>query len=341
MKTNQIFLTLCLVCAVGATAQTRAKEDSPKGSKTADNATCSVQGRVSMPGEVSEAINTEGLSLDKVVITLKGKYNHPKMPYPAEWREMKPEERTEWRNAFMDTDGYKVYLRAVEEARAKRQVYKTELAEDGSFTFANVKPAWYELAAIIMHPDAEDDRSLELARAHAMRQFFVRKNDKPSYVNLTLRLKNVLTPGDQAPDWTATAYDGSEFKLSDFRGKFVLFDFWATWCGTCRAEFPNLEAVFKDYGGERFETIGLSVDETIDAARSALEESPVAYRQGWVGDLKRHEEIAEAHGFQSIPSIWLIGPNGKIIARDLHREKIREAVMAALKDQADEERHKQ
>jgi len=121
----------------------------------------------------------------------------------------------------------------------------------------------------------------------------------------------------------------------------VLFDFWATWCGPCRAEFPNLEAVFKDYGGERFEMIGLSVDETIDAPRSLLEKNPLAYRQGWVGDLKRHEEISEAYGFDSIPSIWLIGPNGKIVARDLSREKIREAVMAALKDRTNEEGHKQ
>jgi len=337
VNTKQIFLTLCLACTVGALAQTRAQEDSQKKSETTENATYSVRGRVSIPTKVPEAINTEGLSLDKVVITLKGKYNHPRRPYPAGWREMEAEERTAWDNAFRDSDDEKAYFRKVKEARSKRKVYKTEIAEDGSFIFADVEPAWYELTAVIMHPDAQDNHSDELARAHAMHQFFVKPDKKQVHVNLPLKLKNVLTAGDQAPDWTATAYDGSEFKLSDFRGKFVLFDFWATWCGPCRAEFPNLKSVFKDYGGERFEMIGLSVDETIDAAKLVLKETPLAYRQGWVGDLKRHEEIAEAYGFESIPSIWLIGPDGKIVARDLHGKKLRDAVMTALKDEGDKE----
>lgn len=290
-----------------------------------------------MPDDVSEGVNAEGLSFDKVVITLKGKGNYPLLPYPSEWKTMKPEERSEWHSAFIKTKEYEDYLRRVEEAEAKREVYKTELDKDGSFAFAGIKPAWYELTAVIMHPDAKDDRSTELARARALHQFFVKQTGRPHRVDLTLKVKNVLVPGDLAPDWTATAYDGSEITLSDFRGKFVLFDVWATWCGPCRAEFPNLEAVYKAYGGETFEMIGLSVDEAIDAPRSVLEKAPSPYLQGWVGDLKRHEQIAEAYGFQSIPSIWLIGPNGKIIARDLSGKALRVAVKAAIEAQADKE----
>jgi len=326
-------MTLCLACIFGIPAQSPAQEDSQQKPEAS---TYSVRGRVSLPEQPPKAVNTKGLALNKVVITLKGKYNHPRMPYPAEWSEMEIEERRTWRNEFVDSKDYNDYLQSVEKARAKRKVYNTEIAEDGSFTFADVKPAWYELTAMIMHPNAGDDDSRELARAHAMHQFFVKPANKQVYLNLKLKLKNVLMPGELAPDWTATAYDGSEFKLSDFRGKFVLFDFWASWCGPCRAEFPNLEAVFKKHGSERFEMIGLSVDETIDAARSVLEDSSLSYRQGWVGDLKRHEEIADAYGFESIPSIWLIGPNGKIIARDLHGQKLRDAVTAALKDEAKE-----
>ncbi len=333
MNTKQFFLALCLVCTLSAASQIVAQEDSPKDSGAAEKVNYSVQGKIHMPPEVPEAINTEGLSVDKVVITLKGQYNHPQWPRPEGWGKMSSDERKACYHDFLDSDAHEAFLRKVEDARSKRKVYKTEIEKDGSFVFSNVTPAWYELTADIMHPSAGDEHSQELARARVMHQFFVRENKKEVNFNLTLKLKNVLVPGDQAPDWTATAYDGSEFKLSDFRGKYVLFDFWATWCGPCRAEFPNMESVFKKHGSERFEMIGLSVDETIDAARKVLKETPLAYRQGWVGDLKRHEEIAEAYGFQAIPSIWLIGPDGKIIARDLHGKKLRAAVDAALKDE--------
>ncbi|WP_345686307.1 TlpA disulfide reductase family protein [Novipirellula caenicola] len=291
-----------------------------------------------MPDQVSAGINTDGLSLDQVVVTLEGSYRHPRMPFPQEWSTMKPEERSQWRQDFMKTEDYKDYLRAVEEARGKRATYTTQLAEDGSFVFENIKPAWYQLTASIMHPAAGAERSQTLARAYAMRQFIIKNVDKPFPANLTLKIKNVLMPGDPAADWTATAYDDSEFQLSDFRGKFVLMDFWATWCGPCRAEFPNLESVYEDFGGERLEMIGLSVDQSFDLPQALLDETPAAYRQGWVGDPERHEKIFEAYGIQSIPSIWLIGPDGKIVARDLRGEALRDAVKTALAADADPNR---
>lgn len=294
--------------------------------------TTSVQGRVKMPDKVSDGIDVEGLLLGDAVIRLEGNYNRPRMPYPANWSDITPDERRAWINAFRKSEAGKAYDREVEEARAKRPMFTAEIEDDGTFVFEDIEPKWYQLSVAIMHPAAEGEPSRNLARAYAMRQFIIKDTEQPCQAGtLTLELKNVLMPGDSAPAWTATTYDGGEIKLADFRGQFVLVDFWATWCGPCKGEIPNLEAVYEEYGGDRFKVVGLSIDKTIDLPKTFHEEHPSAYLQGFLGIGDRYLKIREAYGIQGIPSIWLIGPDGKIVARDLRGEAVRKAVREALR----------
>lgn len=304
------------------------------GGETAAEAvaqTTSVIGRVAIPDEIPEGINAEGLSLDDAVILLEGKYNHPRRPYPANWGDITPDERRAWHEAFEKSDEGEEYARRVEEVRAARPRFTAEIAEDGSFRFEEIPLSWYQLSVTIMHPDSEGPLSYELARAYVQRQFFVKNADAPHNAGaLTLDLKNVLMPGDAAPNWTATAYDGSEIQLTDFRGRYVLVDFWATWCGPCIAEMPNVAAVYEDFGGEQFEVISLSKDQTIDLPQAFHKQNPSAYVHGFLGAGDESERVSLAYGIRSIPSVWLIGPDGTIIARDLRGDALREAVRRAV-----------
>ncbi|MGD7653890.1 MAG: TlpA family protein disulfide reductase [Verrucomicrobiales bacterium] len=330
MKTcHSVLLAASLITATVATPLTAEPTQTP--ATTPETVTTSVTGRVAMPGKVPDGVNAEGLSLADTVIMLEGAYKHPRMPYPANWSEMKPEDRRSWREAFMDSDAYDEYTRTVEEARSKRASYTAEIGDDGSFEFKNIKPAWYQLSVLIMHPGAKGRPSFDSARARAMRQFIIKDATQPFSVGtMQLELRNVLLPGDPAPEWTAERYDGGTLKLSDFRGKFVLFDLWATWCGPCIAEIPNLKAIHEEFSGERFQVVGLNVDNSIDLAKAFDKKKPSPYTHGFLGAGAESKRVHLAYGIDSIPSIWLIGPDGRIIARDLRGKAMHEAVKAAL-----------
>lgn len=298
---------------------------------TAADSTTTVTGQIELPPEPPEGIDVEGLSLANVVVRLEGTYEPPMYPTPENWTEFTRDEQIEWAEAFRKTEAYRELLRQAEAAKAARTVMTTGLDEDGVFQFEGVGADQYTLQAMIMHASAEDDWSISLARAYKTERFTIEADavEPVELGRMQLSLRNLLLPGDPAPNWTGTGYDGTAVGLTDFRGKYVLMDFWATWCGPCLAEVPNLEAVYADYAGERFEIVGLSLDNTLDLPRDYHAEHPSPYPQVYLGKWNE-ETVTRVYGVQGIPSVWLIGPDGTIIARDLRGPALRTAVREAL-----------
>ena len=138
--------------------------------------------------------------------------------------------------------------------------------------------------------------------------------------------------GQEFTDFEMLTPEGKSVKLSDFvgKGKVVLVDFWASWCGPCRREMPNLVEAYKQYKGKNFEIVGVSLDQNGEAWKNAIKQLDITWPQ--MSDLKYWEcEGARLYAVSSIPHTVLIDAEGTIIARGLHGEGLQEELAEVLK----------
>ncbi|MBM3335016.1 TlpA family protein disulfide reductase [Candidatus Sumerlaeota bacterium] len=115
--------------------------------------------------------------------------------------------------------------------------------------------------------------------------------------------------------------DGKEIKLSDYKGKVVMVDFWASWCGPCISEMPNVVSAYKKYHSKGFEIIGVSADKSKDDMLAAMKKFGMTWRQYFDG-LGWENKAFRRYGITSIPSMHLIGPDGKIVASRLRGNRL-------------------
>jgi peroxiredoxin len=132
----------------------------------------------------------------------------------------------------------------------------------------------------------------------------VRKRDKSEYHRVDLNV------GDVMPDFTFTDLQGKERHLSDFRGKYLMVDFWGVWCGDCQRETPYHLEAYKRFKGRSFEILGLDSDKNIEIVKAYLTKNGMTWPQATNDSIKQLANVT--YRIQEYPSTILLGPDGKV-----------------------------
>lgn len=124
--------------------------------------------------------------------------------------------------------------------------------------------------------------------------------------------------GERFPNAKVKDNAGEIKQLSDYvgKGKYVLIDFWASWCGPCRNEMPNVKAAYEKYASKGFEVISISIDKKQKAWRTAIEELGMNWTQ------VLNVDAADVYGIYAIPKTFLVDPEGIVVAKDLRSKKL-------------------
>jgi hypothetical protein len=148
---------------------------------------------------------------------------------------------------------------------------------------------------------------------------------------LPLRIRGSLRVGKRAPPFSAMNFAGSRIELADFKGKYVLLHFWATWSSAATVELRNLQVLHESYRGEsRLALVSLNFDSEPDRAKSTLGPLAPAWPQAYAGPWSDANAIQSSYGLRGLPEAMLIGPDGVILAMSLRGSQIERAIERAL-----------
>ena len=152
----------------------------------------------------------------------------------------------------------------------------------------------------------------------------VKQTEKGREIGERIALLKKLAPGSFAPEFELTTSDGKKIALKDLRGHIVLLDFWASWCGPCMDEMPNVKALYEQYHDRGLEIVGISMDNNKAKWEGAIERAGLVWHH--VSSLKGMNRcpVAKLYQVVAIPKLYIVDKDGKIIAKDLRGEDLRE-----------------
>ncbi len=157
----------------------------------------------------------------------------------------------------------------------------------------------------------------------------IKNTDYGKNIETFIRLNKEIKIGGQFADFEQTNTNGKKIRLSDFKGKYVLLDFWGSWCLPCREESPNLVKVYKAYKAREFEILGVAADENKQSWLKAVKEDKMTWEN--VCDLKGDKnEAALIYGISAYPTNYLINEKGIIVAKNLRGEMLEKKLAKLL-----------
>ncbi len=277
-----------------------------------------IQGRIKINGDRPDDLQfrygINNLAAVKPSITLP---KHARNPLQYDVGEQKRYEERLWGNP---------------KTRAAHESYYVKINDDGTFLINGVRPGKYRFLIKLYAPPKG---CLVSPIGYGFVEFstddYVSKNNTIDLGAVEVKMKQAAKVGDTLPSFAYQDLAGKRHAISEHRGKYVLLDFWASWCKPCIAEMPELRKLHQEIKTlKNAKLLSISLDSDPQLAKKIVQSKKLTWSQGTVGDI-REQESARLLGVSSVPYYILLDPQGKIVARTYNFSEISEKLKSLVK----------